>query len=139
VDEVILKKKIGNKIKKLRDSNGLPQKVVAAKLEMSPTAYGNMERGETDICITRLVQIAEIFHADLSDILDFKEKTIYNYTANSETNNGNNLQIFSSSPELREIILKNEVERCQLEIRYLKEENSYLKQILNWLKIKNNP
>ena len=131
MDSISLKKQIGLRIKQLRTGKGWSRQQAAIKLNMSPTTYGNIERGETDMCITWLVQVADIFGAGLSDLLNF-EKAIYNFTGTHS--NCHNLQINSASSDLKEVMLKNELEKCQLEISYLKEENARLVGILDWLK-----
>ncbi len=40
---------IGDKIRKVRELKGLKQEAVADKLDMSATAYGNIERNESSL------------------------------------------------------------------------------------------
>ena len=53
------------KIRLARELNKWSQEEVAEKLEMSPSGYAKIERGETALNIPRLEQIAEIFHIDV--------------------------------------------------------------------------
>lgn len=134
MDRINLKKHIGLKIKQLRIGKQWSRQQVAEKLNISLTAYANIERGETDICITRLEEISELFNIGLSDLLG-TEKATYNFTGTH--NYCHNVQVNSShSAELKEFLLKKELEKCQLEINFLKEENFRLKEILSWLKEK---
>ena len=63
VDEV--QRKIGKEIKKLRCLNEWTQEQMAERLSMGRNAYGELERGETDIHLSRLSQICEVFQIDL--------------------------------------------------------------------------
>jgi XRE family transcriptional regulator, regulator of sulfur utilization len=146
MNEDRLKKQIGLKIRLLRMEKGWSRQQAAEKLELSTTAYGNMERGETDICVTRLAKVAEVFEVGLAELLG-AEKTVYHLTGtnNLAENMWHSLQIASHPSELQGIILKNELEKSQLiqqaqekEIYYLKEENARLKEMLAWFKNKDN-
>jgi transcriptional regulator with XRE-family HTH domain len=52
---------VNDKIRLIREAKGLTQEQVAEKLEMSPNAYGNIERGDNDPKLSKLQKIAEIF------------------------------------------------------------------------------
>lgn len=60
---------IGKNIRKLRQLKGWNQSEVAKILEISIPAYSKIETGMTDINITRLAQIAEIFGVLSIDII----------------------------------------------------------------------
>ena len=66
---------VNDKIRLIREAKGLTQEQVAEKLEMSPNAYGNIERGENDPKLSKLQKIAEIFEMELSDLIGLAEKT----------------------------------------------------------------
>jgi transcriptional regulator with XRE-family HTH domain len=113
---------------------------VADKLDMSAAGYGGIERGETDICITRLAQIAEIFEVGLPELLEINGKTVYNFTQ-AHNQECNNWQLSSPTPEMKELMLKTELEKCQLlkqaqatEIENLKEQIGQLREIIGLLK-----
>ena len=61
---------IGNTIRDLRHFKGWSQSQVAAKLNMSVSAYSKTEAGITDINLSRLVQIADIYEMPLTDMFD---------------------------------------------------------------------
>ena len=58
---LLLSRKIGQRIKHLRVSEGLKQSYLAEELNMSKTGYGNIERGQTHITVDRLQEIADFF------------------------------------------------------------------------------
>ena len=49
------------KIRSIRKLKGWSQEEIAAKLEMSSNGYGSIERGGTDVNLSRLISIAELF------------------------------------------------------------------------------
>ncbi len=65
---------------------------------MSLSGYGKIERDETDITLQRLQQIAEVLNTDLSTILNFDSKQVFNqYNNKTASANGvvQNQQIIS--------------------------------------------
>ncbi len=48
---------------------GLSQENLADLLNLSTTAYGDIERGKTDITVSRLRQIADLLHISPADLL----------------------------------------------------------------------
>jgi len=57
------------RIRQVRLGLGLSQENMADGLQISTTAYGDLERGKTEITISRLATIADIFSLDVSDLL----------------------------------------------------------------------
>lgn len=66
--------KVHEKIKFMRESKGWTQEEMADKLELSVNGYANIERGETDVQISRLEKIAEIFGIELLELFSFGEQ-----------------------------------------------------------------
>ncbi len=58
------------RIRQIRLSLGLSQENMADVLRISTTAYGDLERGKTEITISRLATIANIFNLDIPDLLE---------------------------------------------------------------------
>lgn len=65
----VLLQQIGLQLRKLKVENNKTSKEVAAFLNITTQAYGNMERGECDICITRLILLAEFYKKSLGDLI----------------------------------------------------------------------
>jgi transcriptional regulator with XRE-family HTH domain len=77
--------KIGNNIKKLRELRNYTQEVMAEKLNMSQNGYSKIERDETDVSFSRLVQISQVLEVNLLDLIAFDgQKMLFNVT---NTNN----------------------------------------------------
>ncbi|MEQ1636180.1 MAG: helix-turn-helix transcriptional regulator [Methylococcales bacterium] len=121
---------VHEKIRLVRQLKGWSQEDVASKLDMSTNGYGSIERGETDVNLSRLEQIAEIFGIKLSDLLELNEKIVFNQAG--ENNHQSNWHIGSCSPEFLQ--LKTELEKEQAVNTQKDKEIEYLKEIIGMLK-----
>ena len=65
-----MKKKVGERIRVARVTKGLSQQNMADELGLTVASYSNIERGVTDITITRLFEIARILDVKIENILD---------------------------------------------------------------------
>jgi transcriptional regulator with XRE-family HTH domain len=96
---------VNEKIRLIRETKGFTQEQVAEKLGVSPSAYGDIERGENDPKLSKLAKIAEIFEMSLADLVDLGEKGILNINFN---NRGKQCTlIFGSSVTDKEMELKD--------------------------------
>jgi len=130
--------KVHEKIRSIRQSKGWSQPGMAGKLDMSVSGYANIERGETDVQISRLEKIADIFGMDLLELLNFGERNVF-YLAVYNNNFIKNLRSTDFSDDKKE--LEHELEKAHLllqqkdkEIAYLNEKNNYLKEIISLVK-----
>ena len=64
-----LLRQIGLQLRKLKIEHNKTSKELASLLNITPQAYGNIERGESDICITRLILLAEYYQKPLLDLI----------------------------------------------------------------------
>lgn len=117
--------KVGEKIKKLRELKNYTQQHVADELELSLSGYGKIERDETDISISRLEKIAAVLGVDISSILNFDEKNIFNF------NNNQNAMVSLHDQHI------NQMELIDKMIHQYKQENQYLKDLILKLTPKN--
>lgn len=62
-------KTIAEKIRLLRLEKGFSQENVADMLNISTTAYGDIERGKTDLTLSRLQNIAHVFSTSLGHLM----------------------------------------------------------------------
>ncbi len=132
---------VHDKIRTIRREKGLTQEELAEKLEMSVNGYGDIERGLSDIKLSRLEQIAELLDVELSELFEDGSKNSLNFTGtnNTGTVNLNHGVINTLSPEYSELKLELEKQKLicankdlelamnQQEINYLKEINALLK------------
>jgi transcriptional regulator with XRE-family HTH domain len=115
--------KIGHKIKKLRELKNLTQEHMAKSIGISQGAYSRMELGETEITYTKLEKISEELGMKPEEIIAFNESLVFN-VMNNQTGNGlvNNSQMSDAEKHLFE-----------QQINLLKEENTYLKKVIDGL------
>ncbi|MCD0490169.1 helix-turn-helix domain-containing protein [Pedobacter sp. MC2016-14] len=64
-----MEKTIGRKIRSLRQKQGKSQAQIAVQIGISIPAYSKIETGITDINITRLKQIADLFEVTTDSLL----------------------------------------------------------------------
>ncbi len=127
--------KIYEKIRFMRHSKGWSQENMAGKLDMSVNGYANIERGETDVQVSRLEKIAEAFEMELPELFNFGEKNVF-YLAGD-----NNHFIKIQSTDFSDAKNEHELEKAHLllqqknkEIAYLEKEIAYLKDIISLMK-----
>ena len=77
---------VGEKIKKLRELKNYTQQHMAEELDLSLSGQGKIERNETDISVSKLEKIAKILETDISSILSFDEKHVFNISENKQAN-----------------------------------------------------
>ena len=75
---MITKEKILENISKIRVNKKITQKSIAEFLEIEQGSYSLLERGERDLTIDRLLQIAIFFKMDVVDIITYPNKGLYN-------------------------------------------------------------
>ena len=65
---------LNEKLRFMRHLKKWSQEEVAHRLNLSASAYGSMERGETKLSFPRLEEIAKVFEIELAELIDFNEK-----------------------------------------------------------------
>jgi transcriptional regulator with XRE-family HTH domain len=60
---------VGDRIRRMRLLQDKTTKEIAAHLNITTQAYGNMERGKCDISLSRLIELAQFFGVSLSAML----------------------------------------------------------------------
>lgn len=93
------------KIRFLRELNQWSQEEMAEKLAMSTGGYAKIERGESSINLNRLEQIADLFHLNVLEFIQFGTQGFFFQINDNHNNNNNNTDIsfFSSKNEQSEI------------------------------------
>jgi transcriptional regulator with XRE-family HTH domain len=67
-------KTLGEKLKALRLQKGWSQEDIAYELNMSLPGYSKIERNITDINLSRLAQIAQLYKMSVIEVLCYGEK-----------------------------------------------------------------
>lgn len=111
-----LLEKVGVKLRSLRQERGLNQEALAEMLKLSVSAYAKLERGETDITLSRIEQIASLFGLTALDIITNDKKEDFSF--NNNQNNSHIYQgIFEKTPELEH--LKKQIELLDMALQRL--------------------
>jgi len=116
---------IGNKIRNLRELKNFTQEYMAEKLQMSQSNYSRIENNELDIPFGKLQQIADVLEIKLVDLIEFDAKYFFN-NVHAQTINGN----------INHTIPSREQKLYEEQIELLKNEVSYLKEMIDLLKNK---
>jgi len=114
---------VNEKIRLIRETKGLTQEQVAEKLKMSSSAYGNIERGDSDIKLSRLEKIAESLDIKLSELFELNEKGSLSIINSLHSNNETKIHIGSSAVELEKQLLINELKDKELALQQREIEN----------------
>jgi len=86
-------KKIGNRISRIRKGKDLTQANMTEELDMTTSAYSKIERGDTNIPVNRLLQIAKVLDVNIAEFFEtgpssFKDNTgQYGYASKAEVEN----------------------------------------------------
>ena len=67
---------IGTQIKHFRLLKGISQEKLAELLEISPKAYGNIERNITDVNFSRLEQIATVLGINVAKLFNTNQNNL---------------------------------------------------------------
>lgn len=97
-------KRITEKIRLYRLERGLSQENIADALGISTTSYGDIERGKTDLSLSRFYQIAEILKVSVAALM------------------GEEIPIQQEMQQLEVEKLRIENEKLRLENQYLREK-----------------
>ena len=81
---------INEKIRLLRQQKGWSQDKMARQLNMSKNGYGNIERGQTNLSLTKLKKIAAILDENLMELVKGNDKNIINTMGKNNTGTQNN-------------------------------------------------
>ncbi len=68
--------RLSERIRQFRLHKGLSQENMADMLGLSTTAYGDLERGRTELSVSRLENIAKLLDIPLSELLGLESATL---------------------------------------------------------------
>lgn len=105
---------------------------MADKLKMPQNGYGSIERGETDVTLSRLEQISGLYDIKWSELLGLDEKAVFNqnFTKNKHSQN----YCGTGSQSLAYLQLKAEFEKQQLLNGTKDREIELLKEVITLMK-----
>ncbi|MCX7096670.1 MAG: helix-turn-helix transcriptional regulator [Methylococcales bacterium] len=126
---------VHEKIRIIRKAKGLTLEEVAHQLGMSTNGYGDIERGATDVNLSRLVQISQLFDMELSELIDLNEKNVFNILDSQNTGSIGTHNHCTITPDSSESLqLQFVLENQKLIIEQQTQEIAYLKEIIALMK-----
>ncbi len=117
--------KIGNKIKKIRELKNYTQEYMADRLGINQSGYSRIENDTSDITLSQIDKLSEIFNMKVEDLINFDEKFVFN---NSSFNTffGN---YYNNMNEKEKELYQKELELHLKTIKLLEDKISFLEQI----------
>lgn len=106
-----LKKLVGQRLQLLRLERNMTQEQMGEKLSLSTSAYCKIEYGETDLTLTRLNKIAEVFDMPTAELFSKIEGNTY-FNSNKDcafvgiAKDSSTINV-EPSDELRELVKAN--------------------------------
>jgi transcriptional regulator with XRE-family HTH domain len=119
---------VGQKIKKLRELKNLTQEHVANELGITQSAYSKIENNEVELVYSKLEQIANVLGLSPEDIITFNEHVVFNIMHNKDSQNG---MIVHHASAIEKHLYEEQISQ-------LKEENTYLKSVLDKILLSEN-
>ena len=116
------------KIRLIRELNKWSQEEMAEKLAMSAGGYAKIERGETQLNIPRLEQLATIFKVDMWDLLKSSNNGMVLQI--NEGDSGGDIALYASSDMAMKLeLLNQELKYCREMLEQKDKEIELLRQL----------
>ncbi len=132
---------IYKKIKTARLLKGWTQEDTAQKLGIAVNSYAKIERGETDVNLSRLAQIAEAMEVDLAKLLELSSGNVLQLLNSANHNGTTNNNVY-----LTETQCAHELEKANLllqerdkEIENMKKQIAQLEKLVTILEKDKQP
>ncbi|WP_439585407.1 helix-turn-helix domain-containing protein [Dyadobacter bucti] len=100
---------LSEKIRQIRLQKGLSQENMADMLGLSTTAYGDLERGRTELSVSRVENIAKLLDIPLPDLLGFESSSM----SEAEWLRQENTRLLAANSRLQ-----NELDQWKLKFRH---------------------
>jgi transcriptional regulator with XRE-family HTH domain len=127
---------IHEKIRLVRQTKGLTQEEVAHALEMSVNGYGDIERGDSDLKMSKLDKIANYFGLSFEELASVNEKIVFNQNVKNNKNIQNYCTIDKNN-SMEYLEIKHELEKQQIRNDDKDKEIALLKRIIELMEAKN--
>ena len=130
---------VNEKIRLIRETKGFTQEQVAEKLGVSPSAYGDVERGENDPKLSKLEKIAEILGVQLSELVDSSEKGSLNINFNKGEKNTIYIGIAAIELEKQHLIIELKDKELVLKDKEIELKNEKINDLNRIIALLENP
>ncbi len=119
--------KIGNKIKKIRELKNYTQEYMADRLGINQSGYSRLENDTSDITLSQIEKLSEIFNMRVEDLMTFDEKVVFN---NYGTLNDKNFSIhYNNMNDKERELYEKALELHSKTIKLLEDKISFLEQM----------
>ena len=113
-------KKMGQKVRMVRELKGFSQEYMAHSLGMSQRGYSKLERDESKLDWERITQIAKLFEMEPLDLVSFDDNLVFNNCTqsgkiiNSQLHNSQNEKLIAQYEE--------RITHLEADVAFLREE-----------------
>jgi transcriptional regulator with XRE-family HTH domain len=111
-------KKMGQKVRMVRELKGFSQEYMAHSLGMSQRGYSKLERDESKLDWERITQIAKLFEMEPLDLVSFDDNLIFNHC----TQSGKFNQFYNQVPEKLIAQYEERITHLEADVAFLREE-----------------
>ncbi|MEG9482710.1 helix-turn-helix transcriptional regulator [Mannheimia sp. HC-2023] len=87
---------VNEKVRFLREARGWSQEEMAERVGLSVHGYSKIERGETQLNLSRLRQICEVLNYDMLELMTLGEKNVVYF---QESGNNHSINIINPTSE----------------------------------------
>lgn len=125
---------VNEKVRLFRELNQWSQEEMAEKMNMSVTGYAKIERGETNLSLHKLKQIASVLQIDLIDLISPNDNGVILVGGENNQNHFRNTYYGSREAEFKIEKLELELKLKDDLLKQKENELNNLKEIINLLK-----
>lgn len=125
---------VNERVRLFRELNQWSQEEMAERMNMSVTGYAKIERGETNLSLHKLKQIASVLQIDLIDLISSNDNGVILVGGENNQNHFRNNYYGSQEAEFK-------IEKLELSLKHKDEllkqkdnELAHLKELINLLK-----
>ena len=125
---------VNEKVRLFRELNQWSQEEMAERMNMSVAGYAKIERGETNISLHKLKQIASVLQIDLLDLVSTHDSGVILVGGENNQNHFRNNYYGNQAAELEVEKLKLELKHKDELLKHRENELETLRDIVNLLK-----
>ena len=125
---------VNEKVRLFRELNQWSQEEMAERMNMSVAGYAKIERGETNISLHKLKQIASVLQIDLLDLVSSHDSGVILVGGENNQNHFRNNYYGNQVAELEIEKLKLELKHKDELLKHRENELETLRDIVNLLK-----
>lgn len=105
---------VGNKIRSVRELQGVSQEFLSTKLGISQAMLSKIENNESKISIEKLQLVSDILGVDINTIVNFDKSVIFNSCSQSGNNNNYTINSIEILENLYREIIEEKNERIRI-------------------------